>query len=193
MSKNLIIIRITYILFMKIKKILLIVIIITLFIGGSVYSQNHNVRDNNLFGLDPSKIYISFDISFFLPVVTINTRINLKITDRLSWGFGLNYFLVGGNSINGEVFIKYSLIHTQNYEFPVSIGFLAGGGTEASFGPTPKNFLGIGIHILLSPLVIKSNNVSVSLINIGTQLLTDFSSLSFSVYLGNGFRYYFNG
>jgi hypothetical protein len=136
-------------------------------------------------------VYLSFDVGFFLPVVTINVRLNYRLNDVVGWGVGANYFFMGGQSFNVEAFLKFSLVNQDIYEFPVSIGLIIGWMEEGSLGPEPKQSLGIGTHIVFEPAIIKAGDYSISLFNLGAQFITNFSGFAFSLYIGQGARYYF--
>ncbi len=155
---------------------------------SNVYAQ---YDEHNTFSTG-NKIYISFDISFFLPVITTNIRVNFRINDNVGWGVGINFFFVAGYSINLEAFMKFSVVNNTSYEFPISIGLVIGGGEEGSLGPTPDKMFGIGLHFIFEPVVLKLGNFGISLLNIGGQIITNFNDFAFTLYFGNGFRYYFD-
>jgi hypothetical protein len=167
--------------------VLIILTSIILF-TSTLSAQTHQTSDDYV---SAGKIYLSLDVAFFMPVTTVSLRINVRVRDYIGWGIGLNYFFVAGWNINVEPFIKFSPINTKYYEFPISVGFIVGGGKEASLGLTPRNMFGIGLHILLEPAVIKTKYVGVSLLNLGLQFITNFDAFAFSLYVGNGARFYF--
>ncbi len=136
-------------------------------------------------------VYISFDVGFFLPVITLNVRLNYRLNDTVGWGVGLNYFFMGGQSLNAEAFMKFSVVNRNSYEFPISVGLIMGWMEEGSLGPEPRNSFGIGTHIMFEPAIIKTDRYSISLFNIGAQFITNFSGFAFSLYIGQGARYYF--
>lgn len=170
----------------NINKIIFFILFLVVFTTKLSYAQNGDTP-NSAFD---TGMYISIDMGFFLPVFTINIRVNFRMTKDFSWGIGLNYFLMAGYSINVEGFIKFSIINTERWETPISIGILTGFAEEVSFGTKPKNFFGIGTHLQINPFTIKTENYGISLLLTGMQIISNFSSFAFTLYFGNGFRYY---
>jgi hypothetical protein len=124
---------------------------------------------------DEKKTYLSLDAASILPVHTLSVKWHRTISQKLSWGAGINGFLVLGFSLNAEGFVTYTPINKQHYELPISLGLAMGWVQEGSFGPTPRNIFGLGPHLHITPITIKTEKVSISLLSLGVIFLSDYS------------------
>jgi hypothetical protein len=185
----------------KILKILILIFFIFLALTSSVYAQyfvNNNdeivssVIIREIENPYLNKIYIGFDIGYFMPAISLSARINFRVEKWFGWGAAINFFYVGGLSINAEVFAKFSIVNTDIYELSISVGFLIGYGEEFSFGGIPKKGFCLGPHLVIEPAIFKLGPISISFIIFGAEFapLVD-GGFSYSVYIGSGIRYYF--
>ena len=165
----------------------------------SAFAVAGNAQTNRTFDR-----YISLSSAGFLPVFTAGVKMNYVFNEWFTWGFGLNSFWTEGYSVNAEAFAKLTPVHIGCYELPVSLGLIAGWANEGSFGLKPRSFWGLGLHLEVTPIVIKTGEWGIEFLTSGVVVITDFSmmklsgtlsensGLALSIYLlGVGVRYYF--
>ena len=138
------------------------------------------------------EIRVDFLAAPFLPVFTTALLVHVEHTPHLYYGAGVGGFYVLGRSIHAELFIEPVYLRSERWMLSSRFGVTGGWSEEFSFGPPPRSFPAVGVHIGVIDaayriVTIDGGPGSVYLrAGLGAHAVTNLAGVAGTVYLGLG-------